>query len=524
MSQQTSGSNGQSLDVANEAASPAVIKSFEPVSGAFIGEVPVMTDDEVRAVVARARAAQEAWAQLSFNDRCRRLYRFRDLMVDRADELIDVLSRETGKPRFEALTHEVSVVADLCTYFGKNAHALLAPEKRPLHLAKNRSCVVSYEPRGVVGVIGPWNFPLQLPFRDVVVAVMAGNAVVVKPSEVTPLIMKKAKEIWDASGMPADLLGVVNGYGSTGAALIDAGIDMCIFTGSVRTGRRVAAACGERLIPCVMELGGKAPLIACSDCDIEHTARGIVVGGFANSGQVCISVERVYAHRDVYGRLLDRVVELTRKLRHGDPATDMCDVGGITFEEQISVAQTHIDDALEKGAKLCVGGKRREGATMAFEPTVLADCNHDCSVMTEEIFGPIVPFMEVASEDEAVQLANASHLGLNAYVYTEDSVRGRRLAGRIAAGSVLVNGVLLNGAITEAPFGGIKHSGFGRVMGPEGIRSMCIVKHINLERFKSPLDKAIGFPYNDARLNLFTKFTRVLHRSGGIFKRLSEMF
>jgi succinate-semialdehyde dehydrogenase/glutarate-semialdehyde dehydrogenase len=360
--------------------------------------------------------------------------------------------------------------------------------------------------------------------RDVIAAVITGNAAVVKPSEVTPLICVKAKEIWDACGMPEDLFGMVTGYGATGAALIDAGIDLCVFTGSVATGKRVAAACGERLIPCIMELGGKAPLIACHDCDIERTARGIVAGGFAISGQVCISVERVYAHRDVYDRVLERTVELTRALRHGDPALEFCDIGGITFDKQIEVAEKHIADAVAKGAELRCGGKRIAGAKMAFEPTVLAGCNHDCTVMTQEIFGPIVPFMQVSSDEEALALANQSHLGLNAYVFTEDAVRGRRLAERIEAGSVVVNEVLINGGIGEAPFGGIKHSGFGRVMGEEGLRAMCHVRHLCLDRFKMPAKNPLAFPYTEKGYRWALKGTRAMFTSGGLFKRLSELF
>lgn len=519
---QATPSNGSGADKA--AAERDVLESFAPFGGGKIGETPVMSADEVREVVARARRAQVLWAETSWAERSERLLRFRDALMDRSDDVVQLLSRETGKPRYESLMHELSVVVDLCSYYAKHAQSMLAPEERPMHMMKHRRSTVMYVPRGVVGIIAPWNYPLLMPWRDIVVAVMAGNAAVVKPSEVTPIIMHHTKEIWDAAGMPNDLLGVVTGFGPTGAALIDAGIDMCVFTGSVSTGRRVAAACGERLIPCVMELGGKAPLIACGDCDVERTARDIVNGGFTNSGQACIAVERVYAHRDVYDRLLDRVVELTGKLSYGDPSDHTSDVGGITFEQQIRVAEAHIDDAVRKGARLCIGGKRRGDGNMAFEPTVIADCTHDHSVMTEEIFGPIVPFMKVSSDDEALQLANASHLGLNAYVYSEDSARGRRLAERLEAGSVLVNGVLMNAGMPEAPFGGMKHSGFGRVMGIEGLRAMCHVKHINVDRFRSPLDKLVGFPYSDKTYRRMQKTLRMIYTSGGIFKRLSELF
>ncbi len=501
-----------------------VIQSFSPITGELLGEVAVMNAEQVRDVVTRARRAQEAWGARPIAERCDALLAYRDALLDSSEELCELLARENGKPRHEALLHEVMVAADLITYFAHEAPRLLAPEERSVHLLKYRKSLVTYAPRGVVAVIGPWNFPLQLPLRDVIAAVVAGNAAVVKPSEVTPLIMAKAKSIWDACGMPEDLFGVVTGYGPTGAALLDAGIDLCVFTGSVGTGKRVAAACGERLIPCIMELGGKAPLIACSDCDVERTARAIVNGGFANSGQVCISVERVYAHRDVHDRLVERVVELTKQLRTGDPATEFCDIGGITFEHQIEVAEKHIADAIDKGARVACGGHRIKTAKMAFEPTVIDGCDHTCTVMTQEIFGPIVPIMSVSSEGEAIQLANDSHLGLNAYVFTEDATRGRRIAEQIDAGSVVVNDVLINGGMPEAPFGGMKHSGFGRVMGEEGLRSMCHVRHICLDRVKLPPKSPIGFPYTESTYRWFQKGVRALFRSGGVIKKLSHLF
>jgi succinate-semialdehyde dehydrogenase/glutarate-semialdehyde dehydrogenase len=501
----------------------ATIQSFAPATGELLGEAKVYSADEVRSVVGAAKRAQEAWGALSPEERGRRVLRFRDAIVDRADEIVDLLTRECGKPKQEALVHEVMVVADIATYFAKAAAHVLAPREIPLHLMKHRKSVVHYVPRGVVGVISPWNFPFQLPLRDVLIAVIAGNSVVLKPSEVTPLIALKAKEIWDGAGMPEDVFQVVTGYGPTGAALIDAGVQMIVFTGGVSTGKRVAAACGERLIPCVMELGGKAPLIVREDADLEHTARGIVFGGFSNSGQICISVERVYAHEAIHDKLLARVVELTKELRQGDPSRASVDVGAIIFPHQIEVARKHIEDALAKGAKLETGGKRREGPGQFFEPTVLSNCDHKMTVMTEEIFGPIVPIMRVASDDEAVRLANTSHLGLNAYVFSGDRLRGTRLAERVEAGSVLVNDVLSNGGMTETPFGGIKQSGFGRVMGDESLRDMCDVRHVSVDRVKMGGD-ALWFPYSDASYGWLKKGMRALFSSGGVLKRIGEMF
>jgi succinate-semialdehyde dehydrogenase/glutarate-semialdehyde dehydrogenase len=520
-SMQARGANSAGSDAPPERR---VVQSFSPVTGELVGEAPVTSREQVQEVVDRARRAQESWALLAVEQRGEQLLRFRDALVDHCDELCQLMARETGKPRHESLLHEVMVAADLITYFAKEAPRMLAPSERPLHLLKHRKSVISYVPRGVVGIISPWNFPLGMPMRDAMCAMIAGNAAVVKPSEVTPLVMIKLKHIWDTAGMPEDLLGVVTGFGPTGAALIDSGIDQCVFTGSVATGRRVAAACGERLIPCIMELGGKAPLIACGDCDVERTARAIVHGGFVNSGQACVAVERVYAHRDVHDALVDRTVELTRELRLGDPAHEHCDLGALTFAPQVDVAEAHVEDALAKGARVRCGGKRAPGRATAFEPTIIDGCDHGCTVMTQEIFGPIVPFMKVSSEEEAIQLANDSHLGLNAYVFSEDTVRAQRIAERLEAGAVLVNDVLLNGGMPEAPFGGMKHSGFGRVMGEEGLRAMCHVRHLSIDRIKMPKKNPLAFPYTEAGYRMFSKAVRAMYTSGGVLKRLAELF
>ena len=500
------------------------IRSFAPATGELIGEAPNTTAEEVKQAVARARRAQEAWGALPVAERAHRILRFRDAIVDRADEVVDLLARECGKPRHEALVHEVMVVADIATYFAKHAPEILEARQISLHLMKHRKSYIHYVPRGVVGVISPWNYPFQLPLRDVITALLAGNAAVLKPSEVTPLIALKAKEIWDGAGLPEDLFQVVTGYGLTGAALIDAGIQFLVFTGGVSTGKRVAAACGERLIPCVMELGGKAPLIACSDAEIERTARAITFGGFSNCGQVCISVERVYAHRDVHDPILERVVALTRELKQGDPSREVVDVGAIIFAPQMDVADKHIADAVAKGAAVRTGGKRIPGKGQFYEPTVIAGCDHTMTVMREEIFGPIIPFMKVSSEEEAVRLANESHLGLNAYVFSADKEHGHRLAERIQAGSVLVNDVLSNGGTVEAPFGGIKQSGFGRAMGDEALREMCDQRHISVDRMALGDGDPLWFPYTEKSYAWLKKGLKVMFGGGGLLKKISDLF
>jgi succinate-semialdehyde dehydrogenase/glutarate-semialdehyde dehydrogenase len=357
---------------------------------------------------------------------------------------------------------------------------------------------------------------------SVVEALIAGNAVVVKPSEVAPLVMLKAKEIYDSTGLPEDLLSVVIGGGLTGQALIEAGIQRLVFTGGVETGRHVAAACGQKLVPCTLELGGKAPLVACEDCDVERTARANVFGAFANAGQACNSVERVYAHESIYATLLDRVQELVGDLRQGDPARDYVDVGAIIFPKQIDIAMQHIEDALRKGARLVCGGRRRPGTGQFFEPTVLAECDHSMRVMREEIFGPVVPLMKVASDDEAVRLANDSHLGLNAYVFTRDRAKGQQLAARIEAGSVIVNDVLANYVTAEAPFGGIKQSGYGRVHGDDSLRDMCDVKLVSVDRIRPPSSDPLWYPYTARSFHWLQRGMRLLFSPGGMLQRIGK--
>jgi succinate-semialdehyde dehydrogenase/glutarate-semialdehyde dehydrogenase len=505
---------------------PAVpaLRSYAPASGDLLAEVPVTRDDDVRRACARARKAQQAWAVLPVTERAERLLRLRDALAEQAEDLVEVVSRETGKPRHEALLHEVAALLDTTAWTCKHAPEVLAPERLAFHLLKHRAGEVRYVPRGVVGVISPWNYPLLIPMAGVVAALAAGNACVVKPSDATPLVMVTAKRIYDSTGLPEDLFSLVIGDGSTGRALIEGGIDHCLFTGGGEAGRKVAAACGARLVSCTLELGGKAPLLACEDCDLERTAQAIVFGAFANSGQACISVERVYAHSSIYDALVERVRALTAGLRQGDPSRDYVDVGAMVLPDQVDVVRRQIDDALRKGARLVSGGQERPGPGRFFEPTVLADCDHSMLVMKEETFGPVVPLMRVRDDDEAVALANDSHLGLNAYVFTRSRPRAERLAERIEAGSVVVNDVFSNYAASEAPFGGVKESGFGRVHGADGLRDMCHRKHVSFDRLSPPARDPYWFPYTAKSFHWLQRATSVLFGGGSLARRIGSLF
>ncbi|MGN6104202.1 MAG: aldehyde dehydrogenase family protein [Kofleriaceae bacterium] len=488
----------------------ATITSINPATGAPLGEVPEQRPEEVRAAVEAARRAQREWGALPVEVRARRVLRFAEVLMARAEEVIDLLVREGGKTRLEALGMEVIVVADLVRYFAKHAPSILAPEPIDLHLLKHRASYLHFVPRGVVGVIAPWNFPFSIPLGEVMMALIAGNGVVLKPSEVTPLIAQKARELYLASELPSELFQVVTGRGAVGAALIDSGIDYCVFTGSVATGRKVAAACGERLIPCTLELGGKAPAVVCADADLDRAAQAITWGGFANSGQVCASVERVYAVDEIHDELVARIVDLARSLRQGDASSsDDVVVGAMAWDQQLATVERLVHSAVAAGARVEVGGGRGEGPGQFFQPTVLSGCRQDMDVMRKEIFGPVIPIMRVSDEDRAVELANDSHLGLLAYVFTRDRERGKRLAERIEAGTVMVNDVLATYACPETPWGGVKHSGIGRTHSALGLRDLCETRHVNHDRIAMPRE-VWWYPYKRSTFRALLRGAKLL--------------
>jgi len=485
------------------------IISINPATGETLGSVPDMSVDEVRAAVQRARTAQLAWRNLPVDERCRRVKRYAVELMSRAEEVIDLIVAEGGKTRQEALGMEVAVVADLVNYFCKHAPKLLGRQPIPLHLFKHRSSYIHYVPRGVVGIIAPWNFPFSIPMGEVMMSLITGNAAVLKPSEITPMIALKAKELHDDCGLPPDLFQVVTGRGRTGAALIDAGIHYCVFTGSVATGKQVAAACGERLIPCTMELGGKAPAVVCADADLDRTAKAITWGAFANSGQVCCSVERVYAHQSIHDELVERMAAEIDKLRQGDGASDKVDVGAMTWDKQVDHVEAIVADAVGAGAEVVRGGKRLDRDGLFYAPTLLTRCNHDMDVMRKEIFGPVVPVMKVVSEAEAVALANDSHLGLLAYVFTKDRTKAKRLAEQIEAGTVMINDVLNTYGCPETPCGGVKQSGIGRTHSEIGLKDLCEVRHVNADRVALPRE-LWWYPYTDKGYKLMLRGMRWL--------------
>lgn len=499
--------------LAQATQTPETFRVTNPATGAVLREVPIHDAAHVRAETARVRAAQKRWAELPIEARCEKIRDAAGRIVERAEEIADVITSENGKVRTEALLLDVAPTLAVMHYFADNAPAILAPQRLRLALARHKRSYLSFQPMGVIGAISPWNFPFFLPASDVAMSLIAGNGVVLKPSEVTPLSSLILKDCYDQAGIDPDLFRVVTGLGPTGAAVIDAMPDHVVFTGSVPTGRRIGIACAERMIGCTLELGGKAPAVVLDDADVDRAANAIVYGGFANAGQICASVERVYAAAPVYDRLVEQVSEKARALRVGAPAKDaVVDVGAMTFPRQKEIVERLVADARAKGARVTAGGSAPDRPGLFYNPTVIADCNHDMEVMTAEIFGPVVPFMKVESEDEAVRLANTSHLGLGAYVFTRDRERGCRVAEKLEVGSVMINDVLAHAGMPEMPWGGIKQSGLGVVRSDRGLQALCHARHVNVDRLPvSPARDPYWFPYSPATEAGILKFLKATY-------------
>lgn len=449
--------------------------------------------DDVRAAVERARKAQVEWASAGFAERARLLRRAVQVLLAREEEFAATIESETGKPAVEILGTEIVPAADAIEFYAKRARRVLADRTVPLHLLKSKKLRLVYKPLGVIGIITPWNFPFILALNPTVQALAAGNAVLLKPSEATPATGRLVEELFREAGLPDGLVACVIGDGATGAALVDAGVDKIAFTGSERTGRKIAEACGRALIPCTLELGGKDPMIVCADADLDRAAAGAVFGAFANAGQVCVSTERVYVVDAVADEFIRRVVEHTAKLRQG--AGGESDVGPMIWAPQLDVVERHVEDARRRGARILAGGRRNprfEG--LYYEPTVLVDVDHDMLVMREESFGPLLPIMRVRDEAQALRLANDSGYGLNASVWSRDKRRGAELARSIESGCAVVNDCMITYAIPESPFGGVKASGIGRVNGDMGLKGYCHVQSIVVDRFGAKAEP-MWFPY-----------------------------
>lgn len=466
----------------------------------------------VDAAVARARAAQPSWAQLSAWQRGQALRRLASRA--RADAVLArLIVKETGKPAFEATGFEIAYLCELTRFLsGRAGRRALREERRSSLIFPHKRARVAWQPRGVVAVIGPWNFPLLNNFGDAIAPLMAGNAVVLKPSPHTPGASRRMQALWKEAGLPPSVFQVVEGGRETGQALVDA-CDMVFFTGSVAAGRAIAARAGERLIPCVAELGGKSAMIVLADADLRAAARAAVWGAFAGAGQVCIRVERVLIEASAADEFVRLVVDETARLRLG--VTDDIDVGPLLLASQRARCRGLIDDAVARGAQVLAG---RQGAPEPlFAPTVLDRVPPDAAVAREETFGPVLPILRVSSAEEAIRLTNDSPLGLSGSVWSRDEVRARDIARRLHAGSLCTNDVLVNYFFVSAPLGGTKASGLGFRHGPEALRQFCYPQTIVEDRpFAGPLANwlrgQLGFPYRERVLKVLRWLLEAIYR------------
>ena len=460
------------------------ITSLNPATGEVLGDFECAGETEVRAAVARARGAQAAWHQAGVAARLSVLKKFQELLLQQKHEVARLITREAGKPVGEALVAEVFVALDAARFCIENAPELLRPERlrygNPALRAKSGK--VAQEPWGVIGIVSPWNYPFAIPATEILAALAMGNAVVLKPSEFTPMCALELASLLRRAGAPKGTIEVVIGEGPTGAALLASEIDKIIFTGSVATGKRVGQAAAARLLPAVLELGGKDPMIVLDDADLEVASSGAVWGAFVNAGQACLSVERCYVVRRHYEKFVTLCAQKAGKLRVGNGLEPTTDIGPMIHERQVQTVEEHVQDALERGARKVAGGMRlAELGTNFYAPTVLADVNHSMRVMREETFGPVLPIMAVADEAEAVRLANDSEFGLAASVWTRDRSRGERLAAQLEAGAVMINDAVACFGIAEAPHGGVKMSGLGRTHGRPGLLEMVRPKFVDVD-------------------------------------------
>jgi acyl-CoA reductase-like NAD-dependent aldehyde dehydrogenase len=488
-----------------------------PATGEIVTTVPDLDAQAIAELARRGREAQPIWEAYGFEGRGRVLRRMQKWVMDNADRIVRTIVSETGKTYEDAQLAEISYGGAAFGFWARHAEEYLADERvrTSSMLVKGRKLVVRYKPLGLIGVIGPWNYPLTNSFGDCVPALAAGNSVILKPSEITPLTSLLLAEGLAECGIPEGVFQVATGRGETGAALIEE-VDMIMFTGSTRTGRKVAEAAGRRLIPCSLELGGKDPMIVLADADLERAANVATYYSMQNSGQTCISIERAYVEAPVYDEFVAKVTDKVRALRQGRPdgGPGTVEVGAMTFPPQLDIVEDHVQDAVAKGARVLTGGHRGSGDGLYFEPTVLVDVDHTMKIMQEETFGPTLPIMKVADAEEAVRLANDSPYGLAGSVFSRDTERGEQIARRVESGAVCVNDAIINFAALELPMGGVKASGLGSRHGAHGIRKYCSEQALLITPKLALKREPHFFPYSKRGTKMFGRLLKLLYGRG----------
>jgi succinate-semialdehyde dehydrogenase/glutarate-semialdehyde dehydrogenase len=495
------------------------IVSVNPATGEEVGRVSITSPDEVREAVQRGRDAFAKWKLTSFDERKRLVMQAREIVLAAMDDIAHLISAESGKPFGEAISMEIAPVLDLMQWVAKNAEKMLEPKRIGIGLYSllGRSSKLVYHPLGVVSIIPAWNYPFSIPLGETVMALMAGNTVVIKPSELTPFVGLRIGEIFERAGFPNDVVQIVTGSGETGAALVEAAPDKIMFTGSVATGKKILAAAAPNMTSVVLELGGKDPMIVFEDANLELAAGAAVWGAFCNAGQSCSSVERLYAHESIAKELTRKIVEKTKQLKQGAGDDEDVSIGAMSSARQLKIVEGHVNDFRESGAKVEIGGTRNEKLDGFFyEPTVISGVTNDMRGMTEETFGPTLPIGTFKSEEEAIALANDSEFGLTASVWTRDHAKGKRVAVQIEAGSVCVNEVLYTHGIGQTPWGGFKNSGRGRTHGRDGLMELVQPQHIHVNRL-ALLPDAWWMPYSSNAVKTFRGFASKF-ASGSLIK------
>jgi betaine-aldehyde dehydrogenase len=508
-----SGTAEASTEAINGASANGGGESFEvrnPATGAVIANVSVDSPESVRETVARVRSHQAEWEALGIEGRYHWLGKLRDWLLDNKERVGDTMQAETGKVRADATTEGI-YLTDLINFYGAKAGKFIGDESVRPHspLLASKKLSIQYRPFPVVGIISPWNFPLTLALGDAIPALQAGAAVVIKPSEFTPLGLIEVVEAWKSEIGGPDVLDCVQGTGETGEALVDE-VDFIQFTGSDRTGRKVMKRAADTLTPVSLELGGKDPMIVLADADLDRAANAATYGGMMNSGQICISVERIYVEEPAYDEFVQKLTREVNGLRQGaDGRTPESDVGAMTSPNQTAIVAGQVDDALANGARALTGGKRVEGPGDYFEPTVLVDVDHSMKVMRDETFGPVVGVMKVRDSEEALRLANDTHYGLSASVFGEKE-RAERVARRVECGAVNVNDVLVNYLAMDVPMGGWKESGIGFRHGEYGIKKYCRPESVVVTRMSGKREPT-WFPYSKGRRKLVGRIAQAFN-------------
>jgi acyl-CoA reductase-like NAD-dependent aldehyde dehydrogenase len=502
-----SGTAARGTEMNRASAAADAIEVHNPATGGLIKSIPVASPEIVAATVARVRANQPEWEAMGIEGRYHWLGKLRDWLLDNEERVLDTMQAETGKVRADA-GNEPGYLADLINFYGSRAASFIGEESVRPHspLLAAKKLRIQYRPYPVVGIISPWNFPLILSLGDAIPALQAGCAVVVKPSEFTPLGLTEVIEAWKHEIGGPDVFDCVHGVGETGGALVDE-VDFIQFTGSDRTGRKVMARAAETLTPVSLELGGKDPMIVLADADIDRAANAAAWGGMMNSGQICLSVERIYVEEPVYDEFVNKLTAEVGRLRQGaDDGANPKDVGAMTSPNQTAIVEDHVRDAIAAGARALTGGNRVEGPGDYFEPTVLVDVDHSMKVMRDETFGPVVGVMKARDAEEALQLANDSRYGLGASVFGEKE-RAEQLARRVECGAVNVNDVLINYFAMDVPMGGWKQSGIGFRHGEPGIKKYCRSESLVITRFGGKREPT-WYPYTKTRRRLLDPISR----------------